>query len=78
MPAGLLESGEVARVHRDVITRIRRALERSGLNPRRLVLPPRRGEEGTDASLDSSEHEQPLLDFGDARDGAFFSGLKSA
>ncbi|MFT7076832.1 MAG: hypothetical protein ACJA0P_002850 [Planctomycetota bacterium] len=78
MPAGILDSGEVARVHRDVIARIRRVLERYGLNPRQLGLPPRRGEEGTDASLDSSEHEQPLLDFGDARDGAFFPGLKSA
>jgi hypothetical protein len=75
---GILDSGEVARVHRDVITRIRRVLERSGLNPRQLGLPPRPGEEGTDAGLDSSEHEQPLLDFGDARDGAFFPGLKSA
>jgi hypothetical protein len=61
-----------------VIARIRRVLERSGLNPLQLGLPPRPGEEGTDASLDSSEHEQPLLDFGDARDGAFFPGLKSA
>ncbi|MFT5732634.1 MAG: hypothetical protein ACJAZN_001729, partial [Planctomycetota bacterium] len=78
MPAGILDSGEVARVHRDVIARIRRVLERSGLNPLQLGLPPRPGEEGTDASLDSSEHEQPLLDFGDARDGAFFPGLKSA
>jgi hypothetical protein len=75
---GLLDSGEVARVHRDVIARIRRVLERSGLNPLQLGLPPRRGEEGTDASLDSSEYEQPLLDFGDARDGALSPGLKSA
>ncbi|MGK0483970.1 MAG: hypothetical protein ACJAQ3_003957, partial [Planctomycetota bacterium] len=33
---------------------LRRVLERSGLNPRQLGLPPRPGEEGTDASLDSS------------------------
>ncbi|MGK0482110.1 MAG: hypothetical protein ACJAQ3_002089, partial [Planctomycetota bacterium] len=33
---GILDSGEVARVHRDVIARIRRVLERSGLNPLQL------------------------------------------
>ena len=27
---------------------------------------------------DPSEHEQPLLDFGDARDGSFFPSLKAA
>ncbi|MFT6111187.1 MAG: hypothetical protein ACJA2W_004117 [Planctomycetota bacterium] len=61
-----------------MIARIRRVLERSGLNPLQLGLPPRPGDQEADASLDFSEHEQPLLDFGDARDGAFFPGLKSA
>jgi len=61
-----------------VIVRIRRVLEAYDLNPSALGLPPRDGDTSTlDHSTDGN-YEQPLLDFGDARDGSFFPGLKSA
>ncbi len=78
MPAGLLDSDEVGRVHSDVIGRIRRVLERYDLKPLQFGLPPRPGDDAADADLDLSEYEQPLLDFGDARGDAFLPGLKSA
>ncbi|WP_419190269.1 transposase [Saltatorellus ferox] len=78
LPAGPLKSDEVQRVHRDVIARIRRVLEKHDLNPLALGLPPRTGVKGTAEFADSTEFEQPLLDFGDARDGSFFPGLKAA
>ena len=78
VPAGPLDSDEVQRVHGDVLTRIRRVLEKYDLNPMALGLPPRPGDQAACEFADSSEHEQPLLDFGDARDGSFFPGLKGA
>ena len=64
-----------------MIVRIRCVLETYELNPLALGLPPRDGETSTlDHSTegDSGNYEQPLLDFGDAREGAFFPSLKSA
>ncbi|QDV05857.1 Putative transposase [Planctomycetes bacterium Poly30] len=78
LPTGPLKSDEVERVHGDVIKRIRRVLERYGLYPIALGLPPRAGDEAPAEFADSSEHEQQLLDFGDARDDAFFPALKAA
>ena len=78
LPAGPLKSAEVERVHGDVIKRIRRVLELYGLDPIALGLPPRAGDEAPAEFADSSEHEQLLLDFGDARDDAFFPALKAA
>ena len=40
VPAGPLDSDEVERVHGDVITRIRRVLEKADLNPKALGLVP--------------------------------------
>jgi hypothetical protein len=65
-----------------VIRRIRRVLDRYDLDPIALGLPPIPG--GTDAGefpddcADASNQEQPLLDFGDARDDSFFPELKAA
>ncbi|QDV05811.1 Putative transposase [Planctomycetes bacterium Poly30] len=78
LPTGPLKSDEVERVHGDVIKRIRRVLERYGLDPIALGLPPRAGDEAPAEFADSSEHEHQLLDFGDARDDAFFPALKAA
>ncbi|MFT5733878.1 MAG: hypothetical protein ACI8WY_002559, partial [Planctomycetota bacterium] len=67
--------------HSDVIRRIRRVLDRYDLDPIALGLPPIPG--GTDAGefpddcADASNQEQPLLDFGDARDDSFFPELKA-
>ena len=79
-PAGPLDPAEVERVHKDIITRIRRVLERHGLNPVALGLPPRprSGEARAPEQHDSPEYSQPLLDFGEAQDGSFLPGLKAA
>ena len=77
-PARPLNPAEVERVHRDIITRIRRVLERYGLNPLALGLPPRPGEERAPEQHDSPEYSQPLLDFGEAQEGSFLPGLKAA
>ena len=65
-------------MHKDIITRIRRVLERYKLNPIALGLPPRPGEERAPELHDSPECSQPLLDFGEAQDGSFLPGLKAA
>ena len=65
-------------MHGDAIARIRRVLERYDLDPIALGLPPRPGDEAPCEFADSSGSEHPLLDFGDARDGSFFPGLKVA
>lgn len=78
MISGPLDSDEVRRVHSDVIVRIRRVLERYDLNPQLVGLSPRLSDQGTDVIVEPSECEQPLLDFGEARDGPFFPGLKAA
>ena len=79
-PARPLDPAEVERVHKDIITRIRRVLERHGLNPVALGLPPRprSGEARAPEQHDSPEYSQPLLDFGEAQDGSFLPGLKAA
>ena len=77
-PAGPLDPAEVGRVHRDIITRIRRVLERHGLNPLALGLPPCPGSEASPEQHDSPEYSQPLLDFGEAQEGSFLPGLKAA
>jgi hypothetical protein len=73
-----LDSAEVERVHKDIITRIRRVLERHDLNPMALGLPPRPGDEASPEQHDSPEYNQPLLDFGEAKEGSFLPGLKAA
>jgi hypothetical protein len=82
LPAGPLSSDDVERVHAEVIRRIHRVLERYDLDPISLGLPPLSGAEDPNESsgkfADASDHEQPLLDFGDARDDSFFPELKAA
>ena len=82
LPADPLTSDEVECVHADVICRLRRVLVRYELDPIALGLPPLLG--GTDTGefpddfADASDQEQPLLDFGDARDESLFPELKAA
>ncbi|QDV05852.1 hypothetical protein Poly30_13550 [Planctomycetes bacterium Poly30] len=73
-----LTSAEVKQVHGDAIARIRRVLERYGLDPSALGLPQPQGDEAPWEHAEECAHEQPLLDFGDARDGSFFPSLKAA
>ncbi|QDV04862.1 Putative transposase [Planctomycetes bacterium Poly30] len=53
-------------------------LERYDLDPLALGLPPRPGDEAPCEFEDAAGSQHPLLDFGDARDGSFFPGLKTA
>ena len=78
VPADRLTSVEVERVHADAIARIRRVLERYDLDPLALGIPPRPGDEAPCEFADAAGSQHPLLDFGDARDGSFFPGLKTA
>ena len=55
-PARPLNPAEVERVHRDIITRIRRVLERHDLNPIALGLPPRPGDKASPEQHDSPEY----------------------
>ncbi|WP_419190834.1 transposase zinc-binding domain-containing protein [Saltatorellus ferox] len=48
------------------------------LDPIALGLPLRKGDEPPWEYADAGADEQPLLDFGDARDNGFFSALKAA
>ncbi len=65
-------------MHKDIVTRIRRVLERYKLNPIALGLPPRAGDEVSPEQHDSPEYSQRLLDFGEAQEGSFLPGLKAA
>ncbi|WP_145194220.1 transposase [Planctomycetes bacterium Poly30] len=78
LPADPLTSAEVERVHGDAIARIRRVLKRFSLDPIALGLPLRKGDEPPWEYADGGADESPLLDFGDAREGSFFPGLKAA
>jgi len=83
LPAAPLSSKEVKRVHKDIIARVRRVLVKHDLDPLALGVPPRPKRELAHDSIaveleDSPEYKQPLLDFGDAQEGAFFPGLKAA
>ncbi|QDV09263.1 hypothetical protein Poly30_48200 [Planctomycetes bacterium Poly30] len=78
LPAGPITTDEVQRVHDDAIARIRRAVERHGLDPLALGHPPRVGDDPRGEFEDAVQLEQPLLDFGDARKSDFFPGLKAA
>ena len=77
-PARPIDPAEVERVHKDIITRLRRVLERHDLNPLALGLPPRAGDEVSPEQHDSPKYSQPLLDFGEAQEGSFLPGLKAA
>ncbi|QDV07986.1 Putative transposase [Planctomycetes bacterium Poly30] len=78
LPADPLTSAEVERVHGDAIARIRRVLKRFSLDPIALGMPLRKGDDRPWEYADAGADEQPLLDFGDARENAFFPALKAA
>ncbi|QDV09245.1 Putative transposase [Planctomycetes bacterium Poly30] len=78
LPADPLTSAEVERVHGDTIARIRRVLKRFSLDPIALGMPLRKGDDRPWEYADAGADEQPLLDFGDARENAFFPALKAA
>ncbi|QDV09267.1 Putative transposase [Planctomycetes bacterium Poly30] len=65
-------------MHTGAIARIRRVLKRYSLDPIALGLPLRKGDDPPWEYADAGADEQPLLDFGDARDDAFFPALKAA
>ena len=65
-------------MHGDAIARIRRVLKRYSLDPIALGLPLRKGDEPPWEYADGGADESQLLDFGDAREGSFFPGLKAA
>ena len=74
LPADSSTSAEVERVHTGAIARIRRVLKRYDLDPIAMGLPLGKGDEAPWEFEDSGADEQSLLDFGDARDDAFFPG----